>query len=216
MKERPILMKDELVRATLEDLKAQTRRVVKPQPNPSDDDLVFGRIDYGPRPEGGIGFKSEHGVQVCPYGVPGDRLWVRETWAAHWMYNDVAPRDARSGHADDNYWFRADPDGTAGTHGCPADGRIGKWRPSIFMPRWASRIDMEVTAVRVERVQEITPEDAIAEGCGPIDGIRGGNPRAWFAGLWDAINAKPKPVYGRVDGKRVIIHATKEAKDRQG
>ena len=85
----------------------------------------------------------------CPYGAPGDRLWVRETWSTHACFDDVPPAHltTRSLH----YW---------------ADGKIqtGKGRPSIHMPRWASRIDLEVTGVRVERLQAISGSDALAEG----------------------------------------------------
>lgn len=94
----------------------------------------------------------------------GDRMWVRETWAAHWMYNDVPPREARSSHPNDNHWYAADPDGSPGTHGCPASGR-GKWRPPMFMPRWACRQVLDITKdARVERLSAITNRDAIAEG----------------------------------------------------
>lgn len=98
----------------------------------------------------------------CPYGVPGDRLWVREAWATHACFDHIPPRDltARSIHYQ-------------------ADGQIktGKNRPGMFMPRWASRITLEVTAVRVELLQAISEADAIAEG---ID--RGENFPGWYRG----------------------------------
>lgn len=212
MRERPILFSAPMVRAILAGTKTQTRRVVKPLPEPHDGwdwswpiarkgvttgTRVCWRADQG-RP-GGIS-------AYCPYGIPGARLWVRETWAAHWMYDDVPPNAARSDREDlratDNRWFAADRDGAPGSNGCPAEGRRGRWRPSIHMPRWASRITLDVVSVRVERVQEITEADARAEGArryagegavyesllGP--GTWNESARGWFAELWESINAK--------------------------
>jgi hypothetical protein len=123
MKARPILMSAPMVRATLANLKRQTRRVQKLQPG----DPRCGRTD----PLGPI---------LSPYGQPGDQLWVRETFVE------------RQGKAI----YRATP---------PADDwEPAKWTPSIFMPRWASRITLEVKGIRVERLKSITDEDAIAEG----------------------------------------------------
>ena len=112
-------------------------------------------------------------------GRPGDLLWVRETWGIH----DADPARA---------WFRADP----GVEDCVAKSTAGwKWRPSIHMPRWASRITLRLTDVRVERVQEISADDAIAEGIdrpGTMNPYIDGNAmvRAVFRNLWDSINAK--------------------------
>lgn len=141
MKERPILFSAPMVQAILDGSKTQTRRVVKPQPSSGDH----------------FGFDDKQRLQVpawyglwllaCPYGQPGDRLWVRETWAA-------PDHGAQLGF--DVLAFRA-------TH---SDSEIpgGRWRPSIHMPRWASRITLEVTGVRVERLQDISEADAMAEG----------------------------------------------------
>ena len=208
MKERPILMKGELVCATLEDLKSQTRRVMRPQP---DHTLGYKQLpavsfeqvtmcgewvargrDGQPTASFPAGKECLRSEVRCPYGVAGDRLWVRETFGLREMAIDFGAGP----EIHDETVYRATAPGV----------EVDRWRPSIHMPRDLSRIDLEVTTVRVERVHAITPEDAIAEGCGPIEGIRGGNPRAWFAGLWDTISAKPKPVYGRVDGERVILH----------
>lgn len=108
----------------------------------------------------------------CKYGIAGDRLWVRETWQSAAAMGVC--------HASDDYFvYRAtDPDWET------CEG--WQWRPSIFMPRKASRITLEITDVRAERLQDITNKDARAEGL-----ARGTvYPRMWFEDLWDSINAK--------------------------
>ncbi len=140
---------------------------------------------------------------VCPYGAPGDRLWVRETWAAHWMYNDVPPSQCRSSHPGDNYWYRADGDDAPSNLGHPPRGLRGKWRPAIFIPRWACRLFLEVTAVRREPLREITEADARAEGhttevmpCtvnGEPATIAIFDPVKWYQVLWDTINGERAP-----------------------
>ncbi len=174
MRERPILFTGAMVRAILSGSKSQTRRVVKYQaPDLVDDDgwpLVDRSID-------GIGEVRA----ACPYGQPGGgRLYVRETWAAPHAYDHLPPRliprDAR-------------------IHYAATEDRGGLlWRPSIHMPRWASRITLEVTGVRVELLQDISIADALAEGvdvhkdhwaknrnhiCSPVQA---------FADLWKSIN----------------------------
>ena len=209
MTERPILFSGAMVRALLAGRKTQTRRVVKGSPvrvTP-----FIGRDDK-PTNEFGLHFTHEHVINEhvrCPYGAPGDRLWVRETWGAHWMYDDVPPSEARSSREDlrptDNRWYRADGTDAPSNLGLPSRGYMQKWRPSIHMPRWASRLTLEVTGVRVERLQEITPTDAIAEGIErgpeprPSSGISAGwrdyltgkgtsGPVSSFRSLWESIN----------------------------
>jgi len=177
MKERPILFNGEMVRAILEGRKTQTRRVVKGNP---------GRLGFSPFACKEDDYLDEHGRQYsCPYGVSGDRLWVRETWCTNTSYNNWKPRDLPVGCP---IWYRAQ-----------ADDDISKWRPSIFMPRWASRINLEVKGVRVERVQDITEEGAMAEGVnanpyymsdGTIDDMMSISALANFEHLWNSINAK--------------------------
>lgn len=101
-------------------------------------------------------------TSLCPYGVPGDRLWVREAWAVGKCADGFKPRmlDPRTWKVDNGgLWFPAD----CTEPKTPISPR-GKTRPGIFLPRWASRITLEVTAVRVERLQEISEKDCIAEG----------------------------------------------------
>lgn len=187
MKERPILFSGPMVRALLAGTKTQTRRVVKlPHLNPLGrwEALPWGGPNGG-RTRGGetvpfqnvIGHSRTGEILGCPYGQPGDRLWVRETFA---------PLTA-------GYAYFADPIWNAP----PAD----RWRPSIHMPRAASRILLEVTGVRVERLQDISEADAQAEG---LLALSEGQDRTWtvdgaaasehelardtYAWLWDEIN----------------------------
>ena len=145
MKERPILMHARSINAILEGRKTQTRRIVKPQPNlipqaaPVDNGTVYtsGWFEGGPVPE--------YVLARCPYGQPGDRLWVREQFSAlesFDFFNPEAPDEIPE------FWYWAD--------GNPKWGDWTKPKPSIHMPRWASRLTLEVTGIRVERVQDIS------------------------------------------------------------
>ena len=169
--ERPILFSAPMVRALLAGTKTQTRRVVKLRGAEVIDErgwqTVFLRSPWPWSPE------ADAWVP-CPYGAPGDRLWVRETWAAPHDRDHLRPREI--------------PNGTRIHHRASWEGPSGLlWRPSIHMPRWASRITLEVTGVRVERLQAISEEDAKAEGC-PFDEPPPGKPWAWFRKLWMDIN----------------------------
>lgn len=134
IKERPILFSGPMVRAILEGRKTQTRRIVK---GTALEWLAPGMFT----PE----FVADPGNRLCPYGQPGDRLWVRETWS---NLNADFPA------VDPHFVYRADEN----DHG-PVT-----WKPSIHMPRAASRLLLEVTDVRVERLQDISEDDARAEG----------------------------------------------------
>jgi hypothetical protein len=166
MKERPILFSAPMVWAILDGHKRHTRRIITPQPQ---GETVYWGCDTARK---GFGFRfGENSKRItCPYGEPGDRLWVRETW----NIADPAGDDALP---EDIYGPRAPFTGCAGTRqiywraiykaGNPdRHKKYGKalWRPSIHMPRWASRLTLEITGVRVERLQAITDEDAKAEG----------------------------------------------------
>lgn len=173
MKERSVIFTGDEVLATLEGRKTQFRRVVKPQHIPAATRTL--RWENQDAEELGL-------VATCPFGIPGDRMWVKETWAP-------IPSLKPSGYfTDPNWihrtaWYRADNDK-------PTWG--GPWKPSIHMPRWASRIDLEIVSVRVERVQDISEADAEAEGldwdrvdagslC--VDGMPGH--KVWFMDRWN-------------------------------
>lgn len=185
MKERPILFSGPMVRAILDGRKTQTRRVVKPQPRqtPITNGSAVGSYDVWPNNDSCLEWDdvvadTAYYVQAgfCPYGQPGDRLWVREAFATVESEAPAAGMEPSIGTV-----YRASYDEQRDGQYLPGL----TWRPSIFMPRWASRITLEVAGVRVERVQDITPEDAKSEG---IEHLYA--PRNAFANLWDAINAK--------------------------
>ena len=210
IKERPILFLAPMVRAILEGRKTVTRRPVKIQPRSKAD---IGSYGLGqpfirnpdvtkPNPE-------------CPYGRAGDRLWVRETWYCdHFEVMRgpyLKPDDLNFSEAIDDGTLVYAADGLT-----PYEADQPVWKPSIHMPRWASRILLEITDVRVERLQDISEEQALAEGIvgvpfrpddgwpictgymvGPDDGRTGLATTAAkaFAGLWDSVggdwNANP-------------------------
>lgn len=160
VKERPILFSGEMVKAILLGRKTQTRRPVKPQPQHQLVE-VLGHVTYGmdAADDGAVWYDADcvnPGREVhCPYGRVGERLWVRETWAKRVDVDENTERDKAIHYLK----FRADGDDLdMEWHS------YGRWRPSIHMPRWASRITLEITGVRVERLQSISEEDAKAEG----------------------------------------------------
>lgn len=224
MTERPILFSGPMVRAILEGRKTVTRRVVKPQPRVSDEEAMVLPEAWA---TGFVGVK-------CPHGRKGDRLWVRETWASPDQDKSKQGRVAYDadgvcgcwcGHGEDrSFMYHGRILQASGFSECfPKSGSttfgLGKytdvqsgeypsykygWRPSIHMPRWASRLTLELTEVRVERLQDITEADAQAEGVMPWfaadlqpDGeLRPGQSiayRAAFHDLWDSIYGEKHP-----------------------
>ncbi len=193
-KERPILFSGPMVRALLAGRKTQTRRVVKQQPPAVAVDA--GHLISGDPKTNGLWWwldstdlmdASTVGDEFrCPYGVPGDRLWVKETHAT--------PNDQvviyRANWREDAL--------ARGMDNVPVDDSAIRWRPSIHMPRWASRLTLAITDVRVERLQDISVADAVTEGCDPVHMQPGGptgdpgegwlDYREGYRALWNAIN----------------------------
>lgn len=191
MKERPILFSAPMMLAILEGRKTQTRRLIKPV-QPRDD----GMWPAGRDP-----------VPDCPYGRAGDHLWVRETWGVIEPSPSIGDRErfvsgdskwmmSAGNEVLVEYWrkrivYRATHDTRYGKACEPS-----KWRPSIFLPRWACRTTLEVTGVRVERLQEISPRDAQAEGSPEFSGLPAYHDHGaqsyvhWYSHLWDSLNAK--------------------------
>ncbi len=215
MKERGIIFSGEMVRVILAGRKTQTRRVIKEPrvatlhgrrslPERSFFDRGFGDGPYLHWAYGG----GDHGDEYvstrvyCPYGKPEDRLFVLETWGlVHEHHEKVGDKDALRDARERMPWasviYRADANG-----GHAESHRVGnRWRPAIHMPRSASRLTLEITEVRAQRLQDISDEDARAEGIsGPHDvgypafrAAEGDKPRyssarAAFEELWDSIN----------------------------
>lgn len=185
IKERPILFSAAMVRAILEGRKTQTRRIMKAQPMEDWRPYSYGELhkmeDDGPNPDKVIGWGpvNDDGLEgyKFPYGQPGDRLWVRETFSLDESCKGTIP------------YYRATDHESCGQ----------PWKPAIHMPRWASRIMLEITNVEAQRLQSITQNEAEAEGMVPPlhpDGARknveklkpGESCRGQYADLFDSIN----------------------------
>lgn len=188
-----------MVHAILDGRKVQTRRIVKPQPT----DVTFGvdtsLLSFDENLRCLTGGKSCivalcNMPLYCPYGLAGDRLWVRESFislngssmkctpskASYVCYQDGSQKFKASGE-----YF---PWNLPTAPKWKEQGH--KFRPSIHMPRWASRITLEIVSVRAERLQDISRGDAMAEGCPFPNMADGDDPRGWFAELWGQINGK--------------------------
>ena len=219
MKEHPIIFNGEMVRAILAGTKTQTRRVIRVQPLPWAERFEpapfrSGNVTYG-KPGDWIQMtadtNSQRGLCRCRYGVAGDLLWVRETVAMEAFMEGESPRVATDGRPlfhdpggdnefDEPYWLyphykATDPTPDLCYEDQDEDGPACHWTPSIHMPRWASRITLEIVRIQVQRLQEINEEDAMAEGA-PLGRVVGygrlgmESHREGFIELWDSINAK--------------------------
>lgn len=197
VKERPMLFSAPMVRALIDGSKTQTRRALKRQP---DYPIIIANDPHTNRYQ--IGEKEPVTeaalLRGCPYGQPGDRIWVRET------FGYVSPDEQQRPHSECNIEYRADlaPGCTDRPGSWPVDECIGdperpRWRPSIHMPRRASRILLEIVSVRVERLNACSDADAVAEGIGlnpSAIGMKLTNPPgesmaiAMYRALWESIN----------------------------
>lgn len=188
MKERPIIFNAEMVNAILSGRKTQTRRVIQSpaksmQANGMQviefreaGDKWYGDHVFSMRGSSGTwhDYTKEQFLAQCPFGAVGDRMWVRETWSAHSCFDDYKSNDLGP-LLSLHYWA----DGTLKT---------GKKRPSIHMPRWASRISLEITGVRVERLNDITLGDVCKElGCGLYDFQPATDGFRVWSELWNSI-----------------------------
>ncbi len=205
MKERPILFSAPMIRAILDGRKTQTRRVVKPQPPSAHRFAGFTVSSTHTDDEGKAVWassdvsallKDAHRVR-CPYGAAGDRLWVREAWNGPFFTEDEAldVDDLSLFDVPERCAYKADG-GTTPEYIDADDNLVCKWCPSIHMPRWASRILLEVTDVRVERLQEISEADARAEGASYHDG-RGVGHSGWRHDYGD-VHANARSAYARL------------------
>ncbi|WP_083501412.1 hypothetical protein [Ralstonia sp. NT80] len=194
-KERPILFSGAMVRAILDGQKTQTRRALKPQPPAATTSVkVFHHPDPRPHFWANDGASLLDWAKPCPYGDVGDRLWVRETWQhSNHPFGPYEPGCMIFHRAD----YLDDPLGPDLERS--PDGVRRDWRPSIHMPRSACRLELEVTGVRVERLNDCSEKDARAEGAICIDDITGrqvlfpnqcnaGSYRLGYQHLWNGIN----------------------------
>ena len=204
MTDHPILFSAPMIRALLSGAKSQTRRLLKPQPFA--DGYYEGEVDciFVPAPASNLHAYARFGAAAVGGGAvrtetftpriqPGDRLYVREAYSGPYYFTDIAPRHWKPSVP---IWYWAD--------GNPQDGDWTKPKPGIHMPRWASRLTLTVTDVRVQRLQDISEEDARAEGAyvGKASGRVADNQmamnvgmwfasgRGWYADLWDRINGE--------------------------
>jgi hypothetical protein len=222
VKERPILMSAPMVRGTLREVdpKTQTRRVVKPAPHHAYGGQLYGPPDGSAEPDGAA---SGYPVLHCPYGRPGDRLWVRETWTwlggmtdgtrpvgeYHHLYvkyqadgekrtitpNGFVKTPTQPPQRDGEvYSLRDAPDDFQYDGENTYMDRLSRWWqrkiPAIHMYRWASRITLEITEVRVERLQDISDSDAWAEGisASTVSTDEPGDAVRLYRALWESIN----------------------------
>lgn len=195
-KERPILFSGEMVKAILDGRKTQTRRICKgPKklrnaPEGSRFYTVVGRNAAGELDNDVARVMPDWAMESllteCPYGQPGDRLWVRESFA---LVNPLSGCDKNC---------RPDHDHGVRYAATWTKSHSTEWKPSIHIPRWASRINLEITGVRVERLQEISEADAMSEGIQLLNGRYTFNGGLWeertardaFKALWHKINGE--------------------------
>lgn len=205
-KERPIIMSGPMVRALMREHepKTVTRRVVKVPWKGSKKTYPY--EPYYVEEDGRLLYADEYGdyhniEPTCPYGKPGDRLYVREAFAFGRGYDTWPPRDVPDVCDDDGrmlVWYKADG-GTNYDHGVDVV-EAGRWRPAIHMPRWACRLVLEVTNVRVERLEDITPEECMREGIEEFSLAVVGHP-----GAWAVPGTRKKPNRGTSDPREAFV-----------
>lgn len=195
-KDRPILMNGPMVRAVLDGSKTQTRRIMRIpdgiKPEWLQCNLYFkgtAQMNTGAAP---CSAPMAGWSATCPLGQPGDRLWVREAWRSYASLDDIPPRNIAQGAG---IQYEA---GGSNLNGREKVEGMGKYRPSMFMPHWASRITLEITNIRVEQLQDISEEDAATEGIYlHADGNYTNylsetgyalNAKSSFSSLWESIN----------------------------
>lgn len=212
MKERGIIFNSEMVRAILDGRKTQTRRIMKPQPKTNENGDIWwpsnicqSMINIKEMMQDNEGVWAGIAGISCPHGGVGDRLWVRETWSvvSHEFDDDglmidyVPDRPTKAvhempyghGYFTGHVIYSADGGFTWGDDDGCIDGR-SCWKPSIHMPRWASRITLEIIDVRVERLKNAGDTEFKAEGYPLERELIGGSmdPFCWFRNLWDSVS----------------------------
>jgi hypothetical protein len=195
VKERPVIFSGEMVRAILEGRKSMTRRVIKPQLDSDINPVFLPELNCWQ-------WATLDSRRRCPYGAAGSHLWVRETFALddNTTLDKTLP-ERITGHPitpdEDLQAFWLKRIAYRATDNRPAHEQPEQWKPSIFMPRWASRISLEITGVRAEQLQDISEADARAEGIRRHeasgvygDGLKYATAQEAYRHLWDSINGK--------------------------
>lgn len=192
MKERPILFNTQMILAILDGRKTQTRRIAKVTSHRCKDGFITPLSGFVPR-------SIKDHISYCPYGKPGDKLWVRETWQGPLFYDEIPENWNSDKYKTPEYcYYKASGDSCDFTDA--DDNFVERWRPSIHMPRWASRILLGITDVRLELLNDISNADAISEGLKAItkdartikhgipdrDGYPGNDNNGWEWCDWDA------------------------------
>ncbi|MEQ6437176.1 hypothetical protein V8Z74_19415 [Comamonas sp. w2-DMI] len=199
MKERPILFSGPMVRALLAGTKTQTRRVAKTEITMGHDSLLAPHRGKKHAAVYLLPKQAREAEILCPYGQPGDRLWVRETFVQGFEYDAVADRlrqyDDEGNELPMKTWYRATDSGIGWSDDDGWETKV-PWKPSIHMPRAASRILLEITAVRIERLQTISENDARAEGASYHDG-KGIGHSGWRHD-YGAVHADARSAYARL------------------
>lgn len=206
MKERGMIFNGEMVRAILDGRKTQTRRIMKPQPEPCPrgghwwpSNVFKTMLHVEEEMQNGKGGWGGLVGDACPFGDVGDRIWVRETFQVPLVHEELFEEySAYPEKFETPEYCEYAADGGVRPEYCDLDDNLRHgWRPSIHMPRWASRILLEITNVRVERLKNISDLDAICEGCSTADMKSGDCVADVFARLWasiygsDSWNANP-------------------------
>jgi hypothetical protein len=184
IKERPIPFSTDMVKAILDGRKTMTRRVCKVQPNDAWHIRNYEQstFPYGRYQVLADGYDSNAKEYKCPYGQVGDRLWCKETY------------DLLGGYIHDGSYQQIEPIYKASWPGIEHNGAVRKWKSGRFMFKKYARLWLEITNIRVERLQEISEKDARAEGSGcSIAGILPATYTECFQSLWDSINGKTYP-----------------------
>lgn len=214
MKEHPILFNGSMVRALLGGSKTQTRRIVKGAEQWPANAVKAVILETRGTAMAVDAQRYTYGPEIkCPHGMPGDRLWVRETFVQGWPCIDGNPDQFEEDGSEkpEHTWYRASKPDLEWDNG---EGRVNvRWRPSIFMPRALSRITLEIVSVRVERLQDISEADCCAEGCagghGSIPGYGyAATPLEHYNWLWESINGPSSwganPWVWAIQFKRII------------
>lgn len=202
--EHPILFSSWSMERILAGHKVETRRIVRPRFKHISGTLAVGRRPLNtkgrpapaPAPSVAVAMRPDGTISKvpCPYGMTGDCLWVRESWRVLSVYDEIAPlrlpMEAAVEYRDGS-WQERRVGRAYAVDPYPTTVPMGRWRPSMHMPRWASRLTLHVIHTRVERLHDITPSGILCEGI-DATGLESVAPLRTWRELWDSINGTRK------------------------